>query len=962
MTADASARLTQTSIAQPALFVVEYALARLWMSWGVQPEACLGHSIGEYVAACLAGVFSLKDALRLVALRGKLMQEMPEGLMLAVPLPEARVRRLIGDGLWLAAVNAPTLCVLSGTAAAIDAVEEKLQREGVQCQRLQTSHAFHSGLMDGAVAPLVAAFAGVTLHTPKLPYISNVTGEWIQETQAKDPKYWGRQLREAVLFAAGAAELLKADNRAFLEVGPGYALSTLVRRQAGARGARDVFSSLRHPQEQTADAVTMLLALGRLWLDGVAIDWQAFYENERRSRVPLPTYPFEKQRFWVPRGTARPAARRDRAAGRTAHVDDWFYAPAWTQAVLPMRAGGDASARTDGCVVVFVDECGVGRRIVERFEQNARDVVTVRAGERYRPADARSYTIDPGSREDYERLIGDLITQGRWPAAVINAWGVNPAADAGDGIRYGAHEEGLFRSVLLLAQALGQADISTQVRVGVVTTGVHDVNGVEPLSPGKAMVLGLCHVIPQEYPNLSCKAIDLGDLDVLLSGDAHALDQLLHDLVVDATSPVVAYRGTRRWAQTFRSLHLPAPAEVPARLRPKGVYLITGGLGDIALNFGEYFARTVGARLVLTARTPLPPEAEWDRYLAANADVMAERIVRIRRIRSLGGEVLIVAADVADPRQMEEAFASAERRFGRIDGVIHAAGLISADAFTSISETDDEICGRQFQPKVAGLEVVDGLVAGRDLDFVMLVSSLSAVLGGLRYAAYASANAFLDAAAQKRSRTSRVPWLTVNWDAWMRAKEEALLKESGGSASGFVMTGSEGVEALRRILSTDAGVQVIVSTGDLQTRVEQWLTVSGADARSADAGDAVVKLPRPNLQTEFVAPDDELERSIATIWQDLLCVERVGVNDNFFELGGDSLLGIQVIARLKKELGVKVSAVTLYEGPRVGLLAEIIRGSERAQQPAAVDGSRERGERRRERKLRHDAAPQVLRA
>jgi NAD(P)-dependent dehydrogenase (short-subunit alcohol dehydrogenase family)/acyl carrier protein len=412
--------------------------------------------------------------------------------------------------------------------------------------------------------------------------------------------------------------------------------------------------------------------------------------------------------------------------------------------------------------------------------------------------------------------------------------------------------------------------------------------------------------------------------------------------------------------QSFAELKLGEPPAVPARLKKNGVYVITGGLGDIGLQMAKYLLRTVQAKVVLTGRTGIPAREEWARHLERNSqhDPTSQRILRVQELETLGGEVLVLKADAGDLEQMREAFAAAEVRFGDINGVIHAAGLISGDAFQLIAEVDAAACSRQFQPKIVGLCVLDEVIAERDLDFCLLVSSLSAVLGGLRYAAYASANIFMDGFAYRRSRTSTFPWLTINWDSWMRTEDEARLAVSGTVATGFVLTPTEGIEAFRRLMASDFGVQAIVSTGDLQARLDQWVNMHALKAADQAEASQAARMPRPNLQTDFVAPGTDLERAIAGIWEELLGVDRVGLNDNFFELGGDSFLGIQVISRLKKQLGVKVTAVTLYEGPRVGLLANIINSAGQEKAPA-FDRSRLRGERRRERKMGLNSAMPV---
>ncbi|HEY0604225.1 MAG TPA: acyltransferase domain-containing protein, partial [Herpetosiphonaceae bacterium] len=296
--AEATEQLTQTQITQPALFVIEYALAQLWQSWGVQPAAMIGHSIGEYVAATLAGVFSLEDALLLVATRGKLMQSVPHGSMLSVALPASEIDPLLLPEISVAAINGPSLCVVAGPDDAIEQFEQSLAERGVERRRLHTSHAFHSAMMEPIVEGFTAQVAQITLRPPTSRFISNVSGTWITEAEATDPRYWGRQLRQPVNFAAGLETLFAEPDQALLEVGPGRALSTFA-RQHPAKRQQSIYQSLRHPQERISDAVFLSLTVARLWLVGVEIDWAAMAGDQRRQRVPLPTYPFERQRYWI---------------------------------------------------------------------------------------------------------------------------------------------------------------------------------------------------------------------------------------------------------------------------------------------------------------------------------------------------------------------------------------------------------------------------------------------------------------------------------------------------------------------------------------------------------------------------------------------------------------------------------------------------------------------------------------
>ena len=296
---EADERLKQTSFTQPALFAIEFALAKLWMAWGIRPQALVGHSIGEFTAACLADVFSMKDALKLVAARGCLMQEMPPGCMLAVPLSEREIQPFLGEGLSLAVINSPSLCVVSGGKEAVQDLEKELSSKNVYCRQLQTSHAFHSKMMEPVLDLYTERVKHVSLNPPQIPFVSNLTGTWITPDEAMNPSYWAKHLRQTVRFSDCIQELLKEPNRIFLEVGPGQTLATLVRQHPNGLKGRVVLSSVRHPKEEKSDSAFILNTLGQLWLAGIHVDWSGFHKGEHRHRVPLPTYPFERKRYWI---------------------------------------------------------------------------------------------------------------------------------------------------------------------------------------------------------------------------------------------------------------------------------------------------------------------------------------------------------------------------------------------------------------------------------------------------------------------------------------------------------------------------------------------------------------------------------------------------------------------------------------------------------------------------------------
>ncbi|HZN10057.1 MAG TPA: type I polyketide synthase, partial [Blastocatellia bacterium] len=509
----AAERLKQTAVTQPALFVIEYALAKLWIAWGVRPQTMIGHSIGEYTAACLAGVFTIEEALRLVAARGRLMQQLPPGGMLSIPLPEAEVRPLLSAGLSLAAVNAPALCVASGPATDIEALADLLAGRGVETQRLHTSHAFHSGMMDPILGPFSEEVRRLELKPPTIPYVSNVSGTWVTTAEATDPDYWCRHLRHTVRFADGVRELMKADDRVLLEVGPGQVLSSLARQQQEKGAGRIIVPSLARARDSVSDAEQLMSAAGRLWLAGVAVEWPGLHADGSGRRVPLPTYPFERQRFWV--NSPGPDAARPRLEplGKRPDMADWFYVPSWKRAMPPGPVAPQGPLSELSCWVVLHDGSGVGPELVGRLEALGQEVISVIAGEKFSQTGDCAYTLCPGRENDYNALLSRLLDEGKIPQQVFHLWGVTPAG------AWPATEKPLeraldrnFFSLLLLAQALGRRSLPGAVKVGVVTSGLHEVTGEEQLHPEVALSLGPCRVIPKEYPNISCRNIDIAGL------------------------------------------------------------------------------------------------------------------------------------------------------------------------------------------------------------------------------------------------------------------------------------------------------------------------------------------------------------------------------------------------------------------------------------------------------------------
>jgi acyl transferase domain-containing protein/acyl carrier protein len=916
------------------LFAIEYALAMLWMEWGIRPQAMIGHSVGEYAAACLAGVFSPEDALRLVAARGRLMQEAPEGAMLSVRLEEPAARDLLGGKLSLAAVNGPTSCVVSGPHDAIVELEERLTEEGVGQRRLHTSHAFHSGMMDSILKSFEREVENVTLNSPKIPYVSNLTGTWITEAEATDPGYYAKHLRHTVRFADGVGELLKEPDIVLLEVGPGHTLTALARENSGAARGRVILNSTRHPHDQQSDVSFILNTLGKLWLAGVRIDWRGFYGKERRLRVSLPAYPFESKRHWL--DVKEPAMASDFPQSGLREIADWFYVPSWKRADLPRALAANLAADERVNWLLLSDDHGLGSRVAERLVDRGQDVITVKMGERFERIGESAYILDPQSRADYEALLAELIELKKIPQKVAHFWNVTPNDHVRSGPEFFEEAQAAgFYSLLFLAQALGRRNVTDQLRLWVVSTNAQEVTGEELLCPEKATLLGPCQVIPQEYPNIACRS-----LDVIIpeswpdsrrpAGLPRLMDEILIDRLVTEFSAdisddcAIAYRGNHRWALSYERAPSDGFSRSLTRLRQGGVYLVTGGLGKIGLTIAEHLARTAQAKLILIGRSEFPMRDEWDEWLGNHneQDQASRKIRKLMEIEDAGGEVLVLSADVANERQMQKALSRADDRFGRIHGVIHAAGEVGEKTIRTVQEMGPDECASQFQAKIHGLNVLAGALRGRELDFFILQSSLSSVLGGLGFAAYSAANHYLDAFARKQSQTNGAHWVSVNWDGW-RFDEE---KRFGAATIESAISPEDGVEVFKRLLSVDGFSQVIISTGDLRARIGKWIKGKPKPEPKAEArsNSSASLASRPQLQTMYVAPGNELERRIVEVWQNLLGIEPVGIHDNFFELGGDSLLGSQMIAQLRSVFQTEFPMRGLFEDPTVAGAAKII--------------------------------------
>lgn len=629
---------------------------------------------------------------------------------------------------------------------------------------------------------------------------------------------------------------------------------------------------------------------------------------------------------WIKKDASN-LAQPDRI-GKKLDVVDWFYLPSWKRSLLPSLVQSIPSK----CWLVFVDELSLGEKLVQRLKSVGQEVVTVRAGTQFfshRTSEGQfdsSYTIAPHHPENYRTLLNDLRTIGRLPNAIVHLWSVTPDESAELTLESLEPTETLsFLSLLYLAQALGEQPSTNSVDISIVSNQMQDITGLEELNPAKALALGPSKVIAQEYPHLTCRSID-----VVLPAhnqDDKLINQLFAELITPSADSTIAYRGSHRWVKTFESIR--CDNAQTSRLRDRGIYLITGGLGGLGLALAEYLAQTVQAKLVLVGRSPMPEREEWEQWLATHdrQDETSLKIQKIQALEALGAEVLPFSADVTNLEQMQVVLQRSYQQFGQLHGVIHAAGVTPGGMMQAKTA---EAAAKIFAPKVKGTLILANLLKDMPLDFLVLCSSLTAILGGLGMVDHCAANAFLDAFAYHQT-TQHPDRLTVsiNWDSWREVGQAAntdipaTLKQAREENLKHGILPQEGIEAFCRILQSTAP-QVLVSTRDFQMQLQQDNALNNVQNLES-VKQASSLHPRPALSNAYVAPRDAIEQSVTQIWQESLGIESIGIHDNFFHLGGDSLLAVQIVSRLRDVFSVELSLQTLLsDAPTIAELSKVI--------------------------------------
>ncbi|MTI26090.1 type I polyketide synthase, partial [Fulvivirga kasyanovii] len=892
-------RINETKYTQPLIFSVEYALSMTIMDLGIKPNMIIGHSIGEYVAACISGVFTLHDALKLVVLRGEMMQKMPSGSMLAVEMSEKDIAPIIEDiPVDIAAINGPDRCVVSGETKAIEKFNSELSRKGYKATKLHTSHAFHSRMMRPIVQDFKRLVQTVSRSSPEIPFISNVSGIWITKDQALSVDYWCDHLLNPVRFNDGLELLFQTEKAVFIEVGPGLTLSSLVKPHDNRKNNHQVINLMRHPKEQVNDKTHLLNKIGELWLYGVNLDWEKHYDGLKPNRISLPTYPFQRKRYWIDVDPYQMFA--DQAETQRLPPKNWFNYASWKQNVL-------TGVPLEGNVVwiIFENEDLISKQISGLIDTKNNSSIKIRKGKNFEVTSDKEISMDPNDSYQWEMLFNQIKVEEDQYVSIVYSWSLVQSAD--DNIEPSNGYEDYF-NILNLCKSINHLDTNKHILFNVLTNSIFYVLGDENLNRERFILSSAIKTIQQEFPSLHCKLIDLNASTSLSNV---TLSNVKAEITSMSNDKLVAIRNSFRWTAQYEKLEIKDDA--PSLLKNRGVYLITGGTGKVGMTYAKFLIKTYNATVIIWGRKKLPQKSEWEKTVQSK-ESRWELIKQFLELDRLEGELIYQQVDVIVEDKVEEAISSIYKQQGKLNGIIHAAA-VSNDATSEIPITSitKENCVQQLEPKVKGLLSISKAIENRDPDFVMVTSSLASILGGIGFYGYAGANAMLDAYVSSENNNGNVTrWLSINWDGWSEETGDTLIYER------------EALEALNSLFRKTGVNQIIVSLTSLSSRVKKWVDMDLSLKEEVKGQETEISKDRPTLMTPFVQASTSIEKRMVELWRGSLGYSEIGVNDDFFELGGDSLKMIHLIAKIQKRFSVAVPIDTFYNKPTIKAIADYL--------------------------------------
>ncbi|MBP0027565.1 type I polyketide synthase [Roseofilum sp. Guam] len=955
-----SSLLDQTGYTQPALFSVEYALFKLWESWGIKPTVVMGHSVGEYVAATVAGVFSLEEGLKLIAARGRLMQQLPSGGgMVAVMASESLVQEAIAEyssQVTLAAINGPESIVISGESAAIATICRKLEAMGIKTKPLQVSHAFHSPLMEPMLAEFAAVAQEVTYRQPKIKFVSNVTGQKAGNEVTK-AEYWVNHIRQPVQFYQSIKTLHDQGNELFLEIGPKPILLGM-----GSRCLADVGVWLPSLRPGVEEWQPMLSSLGQLYVKGITVNWSGFDQDYTRQKVALPTYPFQRERCWVeinkqkePQtsgGITETPMVKLLSQGKTeaiaqqlersvnfspeqlkllpellealakqhqeqlaaAAIANWFYEIQWK----PLNRSGSPNNMQPSHWLIFADRTGIAEKFAQKLQQQGHQYSLVYRGKSYQKQAAGKYQLNPSIPEEFDQLYQEIQDGNQLPLSrLIHLWSLD-APESKDLTLDALQETQLWGcgSVMHLVQTLlKNASLSP---LWLVTRGSQCVLSQEKNIPGLATspLWGLGRAISLEHPQLWGGLVDL-DPQASAEDEIEMLWQLLGN---EQEEDNLALRGEQSYVARLANQE---PPEFPQSLSlsSNGSYLITGGLGALGLHTAEWLVEKGAKNIILTGRRP-PSEKVQE---------------SIQQLEQAGCQVKVLLGDVSIEEQIAQILEQIQTSMPRLKGIIHTAGVLDDG---TLQQMNWERFAKVMSPKVTGTWNLHQLTQNLPLDFFVCFSSIASLIGSPGQGNYAAANAFMDAFAGYR-RSIGLSGLAINWGAWASegmAARLAVEYQNRIQSSGISeISPKEGMYALEVLLGNLSSIdRVGVIPIQWSILAEHWSGIQNSsllrellEKEECAEQETLKQNVKANIlvKLEAASPEERQEILIEHIRGQVVQVlglsssHLLEMNVGFMEMGMDSLMAVELKNRLQTQLETHLPETIAMEYPTIAKLS-----------------------------------------
>ncbi len=928
-----SSVINDTNNAQPILFIFEYALAKLLMSYGLNPTAFIGHSLGEYVAACLSGVFSLEDGIKMILARAELMGSAKKGAMASVAIDEVKLKSLLPYNISIAAVNSRKSCVVSGDFKAIKTFVAELKSLGFASAMLKTSHAFHSHLMNDILASFEQIVKHVKFQEPKFPFISNLTGNWANISEVTTAKYWVKHLRQTVRFADGLQTTMAESKSVLVEVGPGQTLSNLAKIEIGR--TQPVFNFIKRENDALDDITFFQDKIKKFWLIGLEVNWKGYFGYSRRKKLALPTYPFNSKPFPLDTGilTDQGGGNQFQNTLRRQPKDNWFYVPSWEQK-LPTCLVTSTNIENMNCLF-FIEDNALSDTLLKGYYDKQINSIEVRKGSSFCQVSSTSFIVNPEVPEDFKKLFLQIKRDNQLPDHIVYGWGIQQEANYKKECKTIANSA--LQHLVSLVQCIGELGIIKPLQLKVITANTQCVLGDEKIDLDSASIAGAIKIIDLEYENIVCKHIDIGwPLD---QGKYATPQNLIAELLSQDAELNIALRGNHRWGLNYKPIKLKSNV---SRIKSNGVYVITGGTGGMGFTFARHLVEKYQAKVVLLSRSDYSTLSDAKAgFIESGENISNNSIAATSAGVNRQGRCLHFQADVSNYCRMREVFNTIIETFGTINGIIHTAAVVDYDGV--IQRRSWESIENVMKPKIEGTLIIDKIIQERNLslDFMVLCSSMGNVLHAGKYGqiGYNAANEFLDVFANFKWKQGKTFTTTINWNDWLQVGMtiDSLRKRHGNLDSEKLsekiddaVSPEEGVYILETVLN-HTFQRVLISTMDLSAQLKEMDHLLKGDKKEKllekiiEHASSEANHTKPNVTSNFKAPSSNLEKELVSELEGYLGYEGIGLSDNYFELGLSSLDLINLSARFKEILKVDVPVVTLFSNPSIESLLQFIK-------------------------------------